>query len=67
MPCHLPRYATISVPFCEAHAQEAIAICAQKSRSNLAKSQRFGTRIVGLTKNQIGRLVAFVRRLQPSK
>jgi hypothetical protein len=66
MPCHPPRYATISVPFCKAYPQEVIAICALKSGSNLEKSRGVGTRVVVLTKNQIGRLLAFVRRLKAS-
>jgi hypothetical protein len=66
MPCHPPRYATISVPFCKTDAQEVIVECAPKPRTNLTRVQGPGSRMSGLARNQIGRLLTFVRRIQAS-
>jgi hypothetical protein len=63
MPCHPPRYATISVPLFKTDAQEVIVRCTPRPQANLTSAQGFGSRMFGLARGQIGRLLTFVRRL----
>jgi hypothetical protein len=64
MPCHPPRYATISLPFPKTHAQEVILKRMQESGANLGKVEPFGSRMFDGTRNQISWLLTFVRRFQ---
>jgi hypothetical protein len=66
MPCHPPRYAIISVPLCKTDAQEVIVECAPKPRANLTSVQGPGSTMFGLARNQVARLLTFVRRIQAS-